>query len=88
MARAVTRPTRRPVYGPGPTPTAIALRSPGAAPASAITRAMDGVSSSVCLRRSTFSAAPRRPTPSPGDHSYSATVTAAVAVSKAKTSTD
>src|SRR5690606_8703642 len=65
----------------------MALRSAGAAPASAITSAIDGVSSSVCLRRSTASETPRGAAPSPGVHSYSATVIAAVAVSKAKTST-
>ena len=38
--RAVTRPARRPVYGPGPVPTAIASRSVRAAPPSASTDAI------------------------------------------------
>ncbi|MCY1383675.1 hypothetical protein D9M69_718260 [compost metagenome] len=46
MVRAVTRPTRSPVNGPGPTPTAIPVRSAGVAPASARTWAMSGASCS------------------------------------------
>src|ERR1022692_2371429 len=80
--RAVTRPTRRLVYGPGPVPTAIEVRSRGAAPATASTRWIDGVSSSPWRRASTADSCASTPEPS-----CSATVTAGVAVSKARIST-
>src|SRR5258708_6467671 len=79
---AVTRPARRPVYGPGPVPTAILVRSAAAAPADLSTLAMAGASSSPCLRASTADscAITREP-------SCKATVTAGVAVSNASSST-
>ncbi len=45
---AVTTPTRRPVNGPGPTPTATSVRSAIAAPAWAIASRIAGASSSPC----------------------------------------
>ena len=46
--RAVTNPTRSPVNGPGPTPTAIPVTSAALAFASASTRRMPGASISPC----------------------------------------
>ena len=76
--RAVTSPTRRPVNGPGPTPTATAVSSRRSTPASASTASIAGASSSPCRRASTVvrSASSRAP-------SRDATVTAGVAVSRA-----
>ena len=46
IAFAVTMPTRSPVKGPGPRPTAIALRSCGCLPAVTSTSLISGASSS------------------------------------------
>ena len=46
--RAVTSPTRSPVNGPGPTPTAIPVRSAAVAFASASTCRIPGASISPC----------------------------------------
>jgi hypothetical protein len=81
-ARAVIRPTRRPVNGPGPTPTATPVSSVRERPASASTFSIPGASSSPCLRASISVCSASTPS-SP----RSATVTAGVAVSKAKSST-
>src|ERR1700691_5255992 len=81
--RAVTRPARSPVYGPGPVPTATASRSVRAAPPSASTFSIIAASSSPCRRElTTASAASTR------DPSCRATVTAGVAVSKASSTVD
>src|SRR4051794_3147818 len=76
--RAVTRPTRRPVNGPGPTPTATAVMSWRATHVSSSSAVIPGASSSPCRRASTVveEATTRSP-------SCRATVTAGVAVSKA-----
>src|SRR3984885_1038222 len=79
---ALTRPTRRPVYGPGPTPTAMPVRSCGDAPASAMTLAMTGASSSAWRCASTVTSWASGWPPS-----CSATVTAGVAVSRPSSST-
>src|ERR1700730_672311 len=80
--RAVTRPARRPVYGPGPVPTAIASRSVRPRPAEASTRSIIGASSSPRWR------APAAVSPaSTRVPSCRATVTAGVAVSNASSST-
>src|SRR5580704_7921687 len=80
--RAVTRPARSPVYGPGPVPTATASRSVRAAPPSASTFSIIAASSSPWRRElTTASAASTR------DPSCRATVTAGVAVLKASSST-
>src|ERR1700691_3056633 len=81
--RAVTRPARSPVYGPGPVPTATASRSVRAAPPSASSFSIIAASSSPCRRDlTTASAASTR------DPSCRATVTAGVAVSKASSTVD
>src|SRR5438128_10791343 len=80
--RAVTTPTRSPVYGPGPTPTATAVRSARDAPASAMTFAIMGASSSPWRRPSEANASETTRSPS-----CKATLTAGVAVSKPTTST-
>src|SRR4029077_20939615 len=80
--RAVTTPTRSPVYGPGPTPTATAVRSARDAPASASTLAIIGASSSPWRRPSAAYASETTRSPS-----CKATLTTGVAVSKPSTST-
>src|ERR1700722_19956946 len=79
---AVTRPTRSPVYGPGPTPTATPVRSRCDTPASAITLAIEGASSSAWRCASTVTSWASGWPPS-----WSATVTAGVAVSSPSSST-
>ncbi len=75
-------PTRSPVNGPGPTPTATAVTSAEVRPASARTAAMLGATCSVCRRGSRVerSASTRLP-------SCRATVMAEVEVSRASSST-
>src|SRR5581483_11270336 len=60
---AVTRPTRSPVNGPGPTPTTTAPRSRGLAPACASTASSAGASSSPCARASTVTRSATSSTP-------------------------
>src|SRR5208282_4728979 len=79
---AVTRPARRPVYGPGPVPTAIASRSARVAPPAASTCSMMAASSSPCRRELTVVWPART-----RDPSCRATVMAGVAVSRASSST-
>src|SRR3984957_11458004 len=79
---AVTTPTRRPVYGPGPTPTAMPVRSCWERPASAMILAIDGASSSAWRCASTVTSWASGWPPS-----WSATVTARVAVSSPSSST-
>jgi hypothetical protein len=76
--RAVTSPTRRPVNGPGPVPTASAVRSWRTSPASRSTRSISGASCSPCFIRCSERASATTDSPS-----CRATVTYGVAVSKA-----
>src|SRR5262245_9913540 len=78
MVRAVTSPIRRPVNGPGPTPTAMPVRSPRSMFACWNTCAIAGASSSPCRMTSTCVLSASTCVPS-----CTATVTAGVAVSKA-----
>ena len=80
--RAVTSPTRSPVYGPGPVPTAIAVRSPAASRPRASTCVDAAASSSPWRRASTVVRIGQHLFPS-----CRATVTAGVAVSNASSST-
>src|SRR3954471_21407725 len=86
MLAAVTRPTRRLVKGPGPSPATIAARSPGRAPASASTPATCGASSSPCARASTVQRSATMTAP-PSVTSARAAVTGGVEESTTSTST-
>src|SRR4051812_31644818 len=79
IVRAVTSPTRSPVNGPGPTPTAIPVRSRAVIPAFSSAAAIAGASSSPWRSASTVV---DDATISPAGVA-SATVTAALEVSKA-----
>ena len=76
--RAVTRPTRRPVNGPGPTPTAMPVSALTVTPAEVSTCSIPGASISPCRIDSSDSNVATT-----DDPSWSATVTCGVAVSKA-----
>src|SRR5690349_8903360 len=77
--RAVTTPTRRPVNGPGPTPTATAVRSCRTTPASSMQRAMSGARCSPCFIGCSEECSTTTRSPS-----WRATETSGVAVSKAR----
>src|SRR6478735_3539900 len=76
--RAVTSPTRRPVNGPGPTPTAMPVSAATVTPAAVSTCSIPGASISPCRIDSSDSKVATT-----DDPSWSATVTCGVAVSKA-----